>query len=87
MWRNDDTAFIASFARLLLGRLRPEHMEHDWHVRLHASDRVMTFPPDLMLVCRVAVLLRGLGLVLRQNVSVADSWREDAAAAVAAAAL
>lgn len=80
--KNDDTFFIAAFARLLLGPLLSQHLEHDWHMKLHKSDRVITFPPDIIIFLRVAGLLRGLSLVLKQNMSVADQWREYASAAL-----
>ena len=81
--KNDDTAFIAKFARLVLGPLRSEHLEHDWHMKLHKSDRVLKFPPDLIIFMRVAALLRGLSLTLKQDVSVAEQWRGHAKAALA----
>ncbi len=72
---NDSTAFISSFARLALGQLKSEHMDHGWHMRLHKLDRITTFPPDMMIFLRTAMLLRGLGLVLKQNLSVAEQWK------------
>jgi aarF domain-containing kinase len=80
--KNDDTPFIAAFARLCLGPLRSEHLEYEWHMKLHAADKVTVFPPDLIIFLRVAALLRGLSLVLKQNVSVAEQWRGHAKAAL-----
>ena len=70
----DDPEFMGQFARLILGRLRSEHLEPKWHHRLHKSDRVVAFPADLLIMVRVVALLRGLGLVLKTNVDVAKRW-------------
>eukprot|EP00746_Dinoflagellata_sp_MGD_P008802 gnl/MRDRNA2_/MRDRNA2_117665_c0_seq1.p1 gnl/MRDRNA2_/MRDRNA2_117665_c0~~gnl/MRDRNA2_/MRDRNA2_117665_c0_seq1.p1 ORF type:complete len:512 (-),score=100.86 gnl/MRDRNA2_/MRDRNA2_117665_c0_seq1:30-1565(-) len=76
---NDDSYFIAQLARLIFDRIRPEIMDRQFHVELHSRDKVVEFPPSLLMVYRVAVLLRGLALTLQCNVSVADSWAKIAA--------
>ena len=80
---NDSTEFIATFARLMLGRLKAEHMDTEWHLRLHEMDRMTQFPPDMMIMVRMAMLLRGMALLLKQNVSVAECWRKEAEACIA----
>ena len=52
--KNDDTWFMASMARLMFGQLQAEQIDPAWHRRLHSADRITVFPPDLMMVVRVA---------------------------------
>ena len=72
---NDSTAFIATFARLIFGRIRSEHLSHDWHMALHQTDKIKVFPAELVLVVRVAFLLRGLGLSLQYNIDIGERWK------------
>jgi aarF domain-containing kinase len=65
--------------------LQVEMLERDWHRKLHKEDKIVHFPPDLLMVHRVALLLRGLSIGLRQNSSMAESWRPHAVRAVEAA--
>ena len=73
--KNDEDEFMAKFASLLFGKLQPEMMERDWHVRLHKLDRIVIFPSELIMMYRMATLLRGLSLALRYNIGVAEHWR------------
>lgn len=73
---NDDSYFIAELARLIFDRIRPEIMDKEFHRALHSRDKVVEFPASLLMVYRVAVLLRGLALTLQCNISVADAWAE-----------
>eukprot|EP01043_Picozoa_sp_COSAG02_P037390 COSAG02_NODE_2801_length_8003_cov_5.731655_3_plen_63_part_00 len=50
------------------------HFLVDWHVRLHKLDRIVVFPSELIMLYRMATLLRGLSLALRYNIGVADHW-------------
>lgn len=59
-------------------------LEPKWHRELHKTDKITHFPPELLMVHRVALILRGLSVALRQNLSVAELWRPHAAAALAA---
>jgi len=79
---NDSSEFLATFARLMFGRLKPEHLSHSWHARLHAMDRILYFPNELSMVYRTSLLLRGLGMALQVNCSVGEEWREHARAAI-----
>jgi aarF domain-containing kinase len=80
--KNDSTPFIAMFARLMLGKLKSEHLAHSWHIQLHKMDRMVHFPPDMMIMVRVAMLLRGMGLLLNQNISVSERWKLEAVACI-----
>jgi len=80
---NDSTYFLATMARLMLGKLKSEHMNHDFHMNLHQTDRMTQFPPDMMIMVRVAMLLRGLGLLLKQNISVSERWQPEAEKCIA----
>ena len=81
---NDSDEFMADFGRLLFGRLEPAMMERGWHVRLHKLDRIVEFPTEMVMLYRMATLLRGLALALRYNVGVAEHWHAAARAAVGA---
>jgi len=78
--QNDSDAFLGQMARLMFGRVTLEMVDPAWHRALHKSDKIVHFPPDLLMVHRVALILRGLGVALRQNLSVAELWRPHAAA-------
>ena len=81
--RKDSTEFLSKFAKLMFGSLRPEHLDHDWHKRMHKMDRVIYFPTELSMVYRTALLLRGLALSLRINSSISDHWKSHAVTALA----
>lgn len=53
-------------------------LNREWHVKLHAEDRVQAFPVEVMMVYRVAALLRGLSLALHHDLAVGDAWRTHA---------
>lgn len=76
--------FLGKMATLMFGRVTLEMLEPSWHRELHKSDKIVHFPPELLMVHRVALILRGLSVALRQNLSVAELWRPHAAAALAA---
>jgi len=80
--KNDSSEFLAQFARLMFGRLKPEHLNHSWHTRLHSLDKILYFPNELSMVYRTSLLLRGLGMSLQVNCSVGEEWREHAQALV-----
>ena len=71
--------FLSKLARLMFGRVTLEMLEPKWHRELHRSDKVVHFPPDLLMVHRVALILRGLSVALRYNLAVAEVWRPFAA--------
>ena len=71
--------FLSKLARLMFGRVTLEMLEPKWHRELHRSDKVAHFPPDLLMVHRVALILRGLSVALRYNLAVAEVWRPFAA--------
>lgn len=81
---NDNDEFMAKFARLLFGKLQPHHMQREWHHSLHRSDKIVEFPPCLIMLYRMATILRGLALTFRYNISVAEHWRTAAIGAVGA---
>ncbi|KAI2503481.1 ABC1 family-like protein [Fragilaria crotonensis] len=80
--KNDSTEFLADFARLMFGPLKPHHMSHGWHQKLHELDRIVYFPKELSMVYRTSILLRGLSLSLQINSSIGDKWRHHAQAAI-----
>jgi aarF domain-containing kinase len=80
--KNNLTEFLAKFGRLMFGPLKPEHLDHSWHRKLHEQDRVLYFPKELSMVYRTSLLLRGLGVSLQLNYSVGDQWRHHAQEAV-----
>jgi aarF domain-containing kinase len=55
-------------------------LRSDWHANLQALDHLETFPPQLVMIYRVAALLRGLGLALHQDLAVGEAWRPHAVA-------
>ena len=69
---------------MLFGKLEQKHMQREWHMRLHKGDSIVLFPPSLIMLYRMATILRGLALALRYNVSVAEHWASSASAAVQA---
>ena len=75
---NDSTEFLADFARLMFGKLKPEHLSHKWHTRLHEMDKILYFPNELSMVYRTSLLLRGLGMWLQVNCSVGEEWKKHA---------
>lgn len=80
--KNDSTEFLADFARLMFGPLKPHHMSHGWHQKLHDLDRIVYFPKELSMVYRTSLLLRGLSLSLQVNTSIGEKWRHHAQAAI-----
>lgn len=67
----------------MFGRVTVDMLEPGWHRALHKSDKITHYPPELLMVHRVALILRGLSVALRQNLSIAEAWRPHAAAALA----
>jgi len=55
-------------------------LDRAWHLELHDRDKVVLFPPDLIMVVRTTGILRGLGLMLKTNVAVSESWESFATA-------
>jgi len=80
--KKDSTKFLSSFAKLMFGRFRSEHLDHDWHKALHREDEIVCFPNELAMVYRASLLLRGLAVSFQLNVSVGEKWREHAEAAL-----
>ena len=80
--KNNSAEFLSKFARLMFGKLQPEHMDHSWYNRLHAMDRILYFPRELSMVYRTSLLLRGLGISLQINCSVGGEWKRHAQAAI-----
>lgn len=80
--KNDSTEFLACFAHLMFGPLKPEHLSHDWHKKLHNMDHVNYFPKELSMVYRTSLLLRGLAFSLQVNSSIGEQWRHHAQRAV-----
>jgi aarF domain-containing kinase len=76
--KNDSTAFLAKFGRLMFGPLLPEHLDHSWHRKLHEEDRILYFPKELSMVYRTSLLLRGLAISLQLNYSVGEQWKNHA---------
>ena len=64
----------------MFGRVDLEMMDPTWHRSLHKLDKITHYPPELLMVHRVALILRGLSVALRQNLSIAEAWRPHAAA-------
>jgi hypothetical protein len=58
--KNDSEEFMADFGRLLFGKLEPCMMQREWHQRLHTADKIELFPPSLIMLYRMATILRGL---------------------------
>ena len=80
--KNDNTEFIAKFAKLMFGPLQSYHLDHSWHRALHKQDTVTYFPNQLSMVYRTSMLLRGLALSLQLNPSVCDLWKARAQEAI-----
>jgi len=78
--KNDSTKFLAEFARLMFGPLRPMHLQHSWHKKFHEMDKVVYFPNELSMVYRTALLLRGLAISLQLNYAVSNKWKHHAQA-------
>ena len=80
--KNDSTEFLAMFSRLMFGPLKPEHLNHSWHMKLHKMDKVTYFPKELSMVYRTSLLLRGLAISLQMNYSIGNQWKHHAQEAV-----
>jgi len=80
--KNNSTEFLAKFGRLMFGPLKPEHLDHSWHRKLHELDQVRYFPKELSMVYRNSLLLRGLAVSLQLNYSICDQWRAHAQSAI-----
>jgi aarF domain-containing kinase len=76
--KNDSTKFLSTFARLMFGKFRSEHLKRAWHKSLHDEDEIVYFPNELSMVYRTSLLLRGLAMSFQLNISVAEEWREHA---------
>lgn len=76
--KNDSTKFLSTFARLMFGKFRSEHLKRAWHKSLHDEDQIVYFPNELSMVYRTSLLLRGLAMSFQLNISVAEEWREHA---------
>ena len=76
--KNDSTEFLATFGKLMFGKFKPEYLQHSFHKKLHATDRILYFPKELSMVYRTSLLLRGLGVSLQLNYSVGDEWKDHA---------
>lgn len=73
--KNDSTEFLATFAKLMFGKFKPEYLQRSFHKKLHESDRILYFPKELSMVYRTSLLLRGLGVSLQLNYSVGEEWK------------
>jgi hypothetical protein len=80
--KNDNSKYLASFGRLMFGSIKPEYMEREYHIKLREIDQLTKFPSSLVMITRVAALLRGLGLVFRHNLDVSRHWDEFAQSAL-----
>eukprot|EP00977_Amphora_coffeiformis_P013491 scaffold3571_cov176-Amphora_coffeaeformis.AAC.7 len=80
--KNDNTEFLAKFAKLMFGPLQSYHLDHSWHRALHKQDAVTYFPNQLSMVYRTSMLLRGLAVSLQLNPSVGDLWKAHAQEAI-----
>ena len=78
--KNDSTKFLSTFARLMFGKFRSEHLKTSWHRSLYEEDEIVYFPNELSMVYRTSLLLRGLAMSFQLNVSVGEKWREHAQA-------
>lgn len=76
--KNDSTKFLSTFARLMFGKFRSEHLKPAWHRALREEDDIVYFPNELSMVYRTSMLLRGLAMSFQLNVSVGEKWREHA---------
>lgn len=73
-----DEDFLALMPRLMFDKLRPEWLDRTKEGPLRTvlrKDKIEDFPLHLALAYRTSMLLRGLCLVLQENVSIADEWR------------
>eukprot|EP00038_Savillea_parva_P030854 m.80896 g.80896 ORF g.80896 m.80896 type:complete len:355 (+) comp9376_c1_seq1:510-1574(+) len=73
--QNSSDFFTASIARLMFGHITPDMLRREWHRKLRETDKIQSFPPHLIMVYRVAALLRGLGLALHHELVVSEAWR------------
>lgn len=74
--KNDSDKFLSTFARLMFGKFRSEHLSPAWHKSLHSEDEIVYFPNELSMVYRTSLLLRGLAMSFQLNVSVGEKWCE-----------
>ena len=80
--KNDNTEFLAKFAKLMFGPLQSYHLDRSWHMALHKQDAMTYFPNQLSMVYRTSMLLRGLAISLQLNPSVGDLWKAHAQEAI-----
>eukprot|EP00122_Pirum_gemmata_P007772 Pgem_evm1s7147 len=59
---------------MAFSKLETKYLDPSFHFDLIQKDRIVEFPPDLVMVSRLAAILRGLALTLGHNVSLAEYW-------------
>mmetsp|Transcript_26312 Transcript_26312/g.57092 ORF Transcript_26312/g.57092 Transcript_26312/m.57092 type:complete len:618 (+) Transcript_26312:115-1968(+) len=72
--KNSDPDFAAALAKLMFCRLTADVLDRQKMHALFTSDKVDYFPMHVMMAYRTSMLLRGLCLVLQENVSTAHAW-------------
>eukprot|EP00547_Thalassionema_nitzschioides_P002696 CAMPEP_0194213884 /NCGR_PEP_ID=MMETSP0156-20130528/14759_1 /TAXON_ID=33649 /ORGANISM="Thalassionema nitzschioides, Strain L26-B" /LENGTH=611 /DNA_ID=CAMNT_0038942017 /DNA_START=57 /DNA_END=1892 /DNA_ORIENTATION=+ len=80
--KNNSTEFLSLMANLMFGPFQSQHMDHEWHKKLHKLDHIQYFPNELAMVYRTSLLLRGLAISLQINPSIGQHWRRHAQGAV-----
>ena len=74
--QKSDEQFLALMARVMFDKVQPEWLNRDSPIRkTFREDKVETIPIHMFMTYRTSTLLRGLCLVLQENVSIADEWR------------
>jgi len=72
--KNSNPAFIAFCCRFYLTGLRPERLNQEYFNHMMGLDSIVYQPVAAAMVTRVANLLRGVGLLVMENVDVAKAW-------------
>jgi len=72
---NSDEAFLSTLPRLMFCGLTPEMLDREKLQVVFRGDKVEHMPLHMIMAYRTSMLLRGLCLVLQENVSVAHAWR------------
>eukprot|EP00929_Paragymnodinium_shiwhaense_P076975 TRINITY_DN39615_c0_g1_i1.p1 TRINITY_DN39615_c0_g1~~TRINITY_DN39615_c0_g1_i1.p1 ORF type:complete len:581 (-),score=137.45 TRINITY_DN39615_c0_g1_i1:679-2421(-) len=68
--------FLSLMPRLMFDKMQPEWLRRDGPIwKTMRKDKIETLPTHLMMAYRTSMLLRGLCLVLQENISIADEWR------------
>lgn len=69
-----DKAYLAFMCRLCLTSLKAEWFKGGHASRIMSRDNIADQPAEIFMITRAAKLLRGFGMALAENISIAEVW-------------